>query len=112
MVHVNRADVRPPRILTGHRAHRLYRAAQKFFSTPESRRRQERFSFAPIFLNDTVTDALDRLFHKKCAYCESIVNVTGHFEVDQFRPKMAAVGSVGDYWPDHYWWLAYEWFNL
>jgi hypothetical protein len=54
-----------------------------------------------------VVDALRKLFHGKCAYCERAIE-KGTREVEHYRPK----GGVGD--PDHpgYWWLAHSWGNL
>ncbi|WPN23947.1 HNH endonuclease family protein [Pseudomonas marginalis] len=54
-----------------------------------------------------VTVALRKLFHGKCAYCES--EVGDNLDVEHFRPK----GSVSED-PRHpgYWWLAHSWGNL
>lgn len=54
-----------------------------------------------------VVDALRKLFHGKCAYCERAIE-KGTREVEHYRPK----GGVGD--PNHpgYWWLAHSWSNL
>jgi uncharacterized protein (TIGR02646 family) len=40
------------------------------------------------------------IFHGKCAYCESNVDISGQGDIEMFRPKT--------YYP----WLAYEWRNL
>lgn len=52
--------------------------------------------------------ALEELFHRKCAYCESPLDELG-FDVEHYRPK----GRVKEA-PSHpgYYWLAYEWSNL
>ena len=56
-----------------------------------------------------VKQALDTIFHGKCAYCESFYAKTQPVDVEHYRPK----GSVDDA-PDHrgYWWLAMDWDNL
>jgi len=54
-----------------------------------------------------VQQALRRLFHGKCAYCEKLIE-KGIAEVEHYRPKGAVEGC------DHpgYWWLALKWTNL
>lgn len=56
-----------------------------------------------------VCQALDDLFHEKCAYCESTYRAVDSRDVEHFRPK----GGVTEA-PDHvgYWWLAATWSNL
>lgn len=66
---------------------------------------------------------LERLFHKKCAYCESSYGQLHPVEVEHYRPKGRVMGDDGN--PvevDHpvkghirhpgYYWLAYDWANL
>lgn len=57
-----------------------------------------------------VRKALEKLFHDKCAYCESNTTAGADWEVEHFRPK----GRVAERRDDHpgYYWLAYEWENL
>lgn len=75
-------------------------------------RRQERFEFAllPDTAFEEVLGRLRQLFHDKCAYCET--RLLGQEGLDRFRPKAGALGLKRDFWPDHYWWLAYRWENL
>lgn len=56
-----------------------------------------------------VKKALERLFHDKCAYCESKMTGTSDWDVEHFRPK----GRVAER-EDHpgYYWLTYAWENL
>ncbi|WP_127462291.1 MULTISPECIES: HNH endonuclease [Burkholderia] len=56
-----------------------------------------------------VVEALEKLFHGKCAYCESKYTAVGPVDVEHFRPK----GGVEEA-PEHqgYWWLASDWKNL
>ena len=56
-----------------------------------------------------VCQALDSLFHGKCAYCESPYRAVDALDIEHFRPK----GGVSE-WKGHpgYWWLAAVWTNL
>ena len=62
-----------------------------------------------VYANHEVKKALEKLFHNKCAYCESKVTGTADWEVEHFRPK----GRVAER-EDHpgYYWLTYAWENL
>lgn len=60
-----------------------------------------------------VQAALQRLFHKKCAYCESYFASVTAADIEHFRPKgksfpngVVKSGFIG------YYWLASEWNNL
>lgn len=61
------------------------------------------------YSNDPVKDELSRIFHGKCAYCESYYSKTQPVDVEHFRPKndVRYAGGHGGYW-----WLAMEWDNL
>ncbi|MGO8489910.1 hypothetical protein ACC757_24310 [Rhizobium ruizarguesonis] len=58
---------------------------------------------------DDVKQALEALFHGKCAYCETMYAASMPVDVEHYRPK----GAVAED-PEHegYWWLAYNWENL
>lgn len=60
------------------------------------------------YRDDSVRQALEALFHRKCAYCETPLTEVG-WDIEHFRPK----GRVTER-PDHpgYYWLAYTWSNL
>ncbi|PTP68688.1 retron system putative HNH endonuclease [Vibrio splendidus] len=55
------------------------------------------------YKDDSIKDALNKLFHGKCAYCESIYTSTQPVDIEHFRPKGTTSG---------YWWLAAVWENL
>jgi uncharacterized protein (TIGR02646 family) len=55
--------------------------------------------------------SLDRLFNKRCAYCESIISSTLTGLIDHFRPINSAINLDGKQ-NAGYWWLAYQWSNL
>jgi len=61
-----------------------------------------------LYKDTQVKMALEKLFHDKCAYCETKL-VAGDWDVEHYRPK----GRVAER-PDHpgYYWLAYTWENL
>lgn len=52
---------------------------------------------------------LERLFHGKCAYCESRYDYMAPVDVEHYRPK-GKVQEEKDH--DGYWWLAADWTNL
>lgn len=66
------------------------------------------FSFA-AYKSADVKERLAKLFHRKCAYCESAYDYQSPVDVEHFRPKGNIEGN-----PAHpgYWWLAAEWTNL
>lgn len=61
------------------------------------------------YKENTVKAALERLFHGKCAYCESYYGGTQPVDVEHYRPK-GEVDGVKDH--EGYWWLAMDWDNL
>lgn len=62
-----------------------------------------------VYADSRVKVALEKLFHDKCAYCESPTAAPSDWDVEHFRPKKKVAKR-----PDHpgYYWLAYEWTNL
>jgi uncharacterized protein (TIGR02646 family) len=113
MIHIERSTVDEPPTLRKVRDSG-FKHAQRFFSRPSKDRRQERY-FNPYWAKAyrIPIPALGKLFHQKCAFCESKVNLDSNGIVDHLRPKWATRGlSSKDYAPDHYWWLAYTWSNL
>lgn len=66
------------------------------------------FPFA-AYKADDVKQRLEKLFHGKCAYCESFYGSQAPVDVEHYRPKGRVEGGN-----DHpgYWWLAAEWTNL
>lgn len=80
-------------------------AARAYYASWEPGR--PAFDFKRYALDD-VKEALKRIFHQKCAYCEGTTE-KGAFNVEHYRPKGAIEGC-----PDHpgYWWLAHSWTNL
>ena len=62
-----------------------------------------------VYRHLSVKTALEELFHRKCAYCETPLGEVD-WQVEHFRPKKAVIERREDH-PGYYW-LAYEWSNL
>lgn len=60
-----------------------------------------------IYAAAVVKKALEKLFYRKCAYCETDL-ARVEWEVEHYRPK----GSVHGEKHSGYYWLAYRWDNL
>lgn len=106
---VSRSDVDDPPSLKGPsdavKAERD--AAQTFYKTfnplaPNAKG----YSFEQYKGYDVVS-RLRRLFHGKCAYCES--ELGDNLDVEHFRPKGGVTGELAH---PGYWWLAHDWTNL
>ena len=112
MIYVNRNATPPPPALATKAVRVLADKVKEFYSRRLKSRRQERFEIPwlpdPIFKK--VMERLKQLFANKCGYCETPFDTRGG--LDRFRPMTGAIGLQRDYWPDHYWWLAYEWRNI
>lgn len=104
---VHRTAVPPPSLVGAGSAGglELVRARTRFGPQPT---RTGKFTFDAYKCVD-VRDALEDLFHGKCAYCEAIYTATGPVDIEHFRPKG---GVDGDALHPGYWWLAASWKNL
>jgi len=54
-------------------------------------------------------NALNQLYHKKCAYCEQKISEGFSSRIDHYRPKNGIKGVAIH---KGYYWLGYEWTNL
>ncbi|MBB4095665.1 hypothetical protein HGG72_18255 [Ochrobactrum pecoris] len=65
------------------------------------------------YSDNTVRDALQDLFHNKCAYCESKIAGSQDTDIEHYRPKGRVTDAINS-GVDHpgYWWLAMDWSNL
>lgn len=61
------------------------------------------------YRKDSVKTQLHKLFHGKCAYCETFYQSVAPVDVEHYRPK-AGVGEDKSH--TGYWWLAMDWENL
>jgi len=64
-----------------------------------------------VYSDDTVKEALIKLFNKKCAYCETIVTTVYYGDVEHFRPKSQIAEAIPPIAPGYYW-LGSDWDNL
>jgi len=64
-----------------------------------------------IYKQTFVKDPMEKAFHFKCAYCESLYESLIPVDVEHFRPKGAVVVN-GKIEKPAYYWLASEWTNL
>ncbi|CDX20236.1 conserved hypothetical protein [Mesorhizobium plurifarium] len=62
-----------------------------------------------VYKDEEIKKALHKLFHGKCAYCETFYSASAPVDIEHFRPK----GAVSED-KNHpgYWWLAMSWDNL
>jgi len=77
-------------------------------------RQLEAMKFA-VYRDASVKTALDGLFHRKCAYCESYLLGTQAGDVEHYRPKgkVAVRDATGKtVFKPGYYWLAADWSNL
>src|SRR4051794_41046038 len=111
MIYIARAAISEPSALKRLRD-AGFEHAKSYFTNLE-RRRQERY-FNPHWAKayPVPIPALGELFHSKCAFCESKVDLRSRGIVDHLRPKWATRGLKAEYAPAHYWWLAFVWSNL
>lgn len=84
--------------------------AIKFFKVKKNK--NGKFTFIHYKEID-VKELLEKIFNKKCAYCESIYGAVSIFDVEHYRPK----AEIEEYmtktkFKPGYYWLAWDWFNL
>ena len=112
MIRVNRGSVEVPSALKG----------TKSRGVRETKRNSDHFDNNEIhkqtfaaYKDPTVVEALNLLFHRKCAYCEVLMAGQQPGDVDHYRPKAGAVLYVkgGERVKvAGYFWLAASWDNL
>lgn len=104
MIRANRSRA-VPASLNGPAAEAEKKAAALYYATWQPG--TAAFGKFEAYSGNDVIDALRKMFHGKCAYCEGDIE-KGTREVEHYRPK----GGVED--PQHpgYWWLAHSWDNL
>lgn len=70
--------------------------------------KRKSFSFA-AYKSDDIKVALQKLFHDKCAYCETVYAASAPVDIEHYRPKGAVADDAAH---GGYWWLAADWDNL
>ena len=109
MIFVDRSSVANPLDLNtelGQLAIEEKRKAEKYHN--DGVLNQSRFPFQ-VYKAQKVANALERLFHSKCAYCESELSSITRGNIEHYRPRYSVTDAS-----DHpgYWWLASNWDNL
>lgn len=114
MIRVRKPAV-PPEVLrtNGASARRALSAA--YSRAPRSYASDKKsFEFDPgLYAHETVKQALRKVQHDKCAFCESNFAHISFGDVEHFRPKGGWSQKEGQpLTQPGYYWLAYEWTNL
>lgn len=65
-----------------------------------------------VYGRPEVRNALEAMFHGKCAYCETYYGASQPQDVEHYRPKGGIVNSAGQSLRPGYHWLAADWSNL
>src|SRR5215213_10430056 len=110
MIHVKRPSA-PPLFQSPEWLSEQKRATDFFKKQATGERLQHHFEFEFRGLPE-LRKALEELFFSKCAFCETNYSAVAKMDIENFRPRRGAIGVDGKLSPLHYWWLAYEWFNL
>ncbi len=117
MIRVDRSSVPPPRDLDGDDSPggRERRKTAEFYSDPENL--EKPYDKYAAYKAASVIEALEKLFHGKCAYCESRYRHLQPPDIEHFRPKGGVAvldpetGKVMLQRPGYHW-LAASWENL
>ena len=110
MIHVSRSKVPVPSALDGPNSKagkELEKARAHFAKTKPGP-----FKGFKAYKDQTVKDALEALFHGKCAYCECLYKTNQPVDIEHYRPKSGFVDASGELVKPGYWWLAADWHNL
>jgi uncharacterized protein (TIGR02646 family) len=105
MIRIDRSTVTPPAQWQA-RAERATEMLAKVV-----RRGEFRYD-AALMRAPELREALGLLFHGKCAYCETSVDIAAKPDTAHFRPRTTAVDLDGTTTKPGYWWLAYAWSNV
>lgn len=109
---INRASVEIPSVFHSDAIRTAKQRIAEHLSLPEEVRHKRRAPRDFHINTGEVRSVLYKLFHGKCAYCETPLN-TSDGTVDFFRPTGNAANlKRHDGSPDHYVWFMYEWENL
>ena len=105
---------RAPAVLRGRGAEATQKDCEDYAQAPAVYRSGARpFKLKKLYRSKQVKDALKKLQHDKCCYCERRV-APSEGRIDHFRPRGAVRQSKDDNNREHpgYYWLAYQWDNL
>jgi uncharacterized protein (TIGR02646 family) len=97
------------------RAKQELERAIDFFTNPgnyaNEKKLTKRVFVFRVYKNVDLATELERVFGKKCAYCESLFAHITPKDIEHFRPKSEITIDGGKLTPGYYW-LAGEWDNL
>lgn len=110
MIRVRRKGVTRPRSLLGKKAIGPVETQEaiKFFG--KRKNKTQKFNFSAYKQAD-IKEALEKLFNKKCAYCETRYSAACPGDVEHYRPKGSVRSGSKSIKPGYYW-LAADWDNL
>ena len=107
MIRIKRSPV-PLLFLT----EKIKSAKQSLVTQFENKNTQEKMTFSlNLYDKQSIYDRLSREFNHKCVYCENTLS-RGQDSLEHFRPKGGAIDFDNRFYPNHYFWLAYEWSNI
>lgn len=84
-----------------------YSKATIYYGTPQTKSYKFR-----VYKSEDIEESLEKIFSKKCAYCESDYKAAGNINIEHFRPKGEVELFNGTKLFPGYWWLAADWDNL
>ncbi len=108
MIRTDRKKIGEPAIVE-QAQQRFLAEVREYFRQPESIQRQTRPPSSRITSKDEVMAYILRLFHSKCAYCETHSKDS---EIDHFRPHQVSFSDDNQPYNGYYAWLTAEWENL
>jgi len=112
MIFVDRSAVPVPDVLFSKRANAERERITKLLRSSDAHLAQLRITFQPKIWLEAKGSLLE-LFHGKCAFCETRVDLSGGADIEHFRPKQGAQNINEERGSHlHYAWLSYEWENL
>ena len=113
MIRVDRAQVRIPEILSDPvRTNGGPKETEKAIAFYKRKGNRKKPFAYKVYSDGTVKQALERLFHGKCAYCESNYMHVHPTDVEHWRPKGQVEDDQGKKIKPGYYWLAADWNNL
>jgi hypothetical protein len=110
MIHIDRNRVPAPEVLTNQNGKGKQERQNNVALMGQNPPAVDSLVFT-VYKEDEVRQALNQLFHGKCAYCESTYAATAPVDVEHYRPKGRIVAGRKKKKPGYYW-LAAEWANL
>ncbi|MED3056083.1 hypothetical protein P4280_20925 [Bacillus thuringiensis] len=110
MIYVRRNAICAPEILADDGLDGLEEQAKaiEFYSIAENAKKKFPYK---VYTDIEIKKAFNKLFHNKCAYCESIYAKVQPVDVEHYRPKGGVIIN-GELQKPGYYWLGSDWDNL